>query len=161
MGTVPIGEHTQFDETGEAQIIITYNRRGVIEQIRLDSIDKTYHFPSKFDSISWSAIKPGLWINTIDQEEAFASTFPKSSRTKCYYAAYLLDGQAVDNSFVHNYPIESKLRHLIKGFALGIWNVPIGTVRVLKIAPQLAYKDKILAEIPPNSTLIYFIYRIE
>lgn len=160
-GKIPIGEHIQYDEDGKLEIVVDYSRGGLIKQIEIKNSNKTFAFPPKLDSIEWSLIKDGLWINKIDQGEDFVQTFPQKSTVKCHFAGYLMDGQSFDNSFVRAQPFEAPLNHLITGFSLGVWNVPVGEVRVIKIAPKLAYKDRMLASIPPNSTIVYFIYRIK
>lgn len=160
-GEIPIGEHIQYDETGTPIIIVNYSRSGLIKQIKIDSANQDFVFPKKLDSIEWSVIKPGLWINTIDSGQDFVQSFPKRTSVKCHLAGYLMDGQSFDNSFVRAKPFEAQLGNLITGFSLGIWNVPVGEVRVIKIAPKLAYKDRRTGSIPPNSTLIFFVYRIE
>ncbi|MFK7921414.1 MAG: FKBP-type peptidyl-prolyl cis-trans isomerase [Bacteroidia bacterium] len=160
-GKTPIGEHIQYDEKTKAEIIVNYSNSGFIQNVRIESSNRDFSFPSKIDSIKWSLIKPGLWINTIDPEEEFDQSFPKKTTINCHYAGYLLDGLAFDNSFVRAKSLEAQLKQMISGFSLGIWNVPVGEVRVIRIAPKLAYKDKRAGSIPPNSSLIFFIYRIE
>lgn len=160
-GEIPIGLHVQMDDADQAEISVDYNARGLIRKIELHDTGRVYKFPKKLDLIEWTEIKPGLWINTIEEGENFEQKFPKKTEITSHYAGYLLDGQIFDNSFVRATPLDAQLGHLIPGFSLGIWNVAVGTVRVIKVSPELAYKDRLIANIPPNSTLIYFIYRLQ
>ncbi|MEL6627249.1 MAG: FKBP-type peptidyl-prolyl cis-trans isomerase [Bacteroidota bacterium] len=162
-GKKPYGTHIQFDENGQAALTVQYSGRGIIESVRIggDSIQREFRFTQPFDSIEWKLIKKGLWINKEADDEVFVQKFPKKAIVHCHYAGYLLNGQSFDNSFVRTLPLQGKLGRFVPGFSLGIWNIPPGEVRVIKIAPKLAYKNRRIGIIPPHATLIYFIYRID
>ena len=161
-GKKPYGKHVQFNEEGQAELTVHYSGRGIIESVEIggDSPQREFFFPQPFDSIDWKPIKKGLWINEAAGDEVFVQKFPKKAIIQCHYAGYLLNGQSFDNSFVRTIPLQGKLGRFVPGFSLGIWNIPPGEVRVIKIAPKLAYKNRRIGIIPPNATLIYFIYRI-
>jgi len=53
------------------------------------------------------------------------------------------------------------LGYFVEGFSLGMTNLNMGEIRVLKIAPEMGYGSELTSVIPANSTLIYYIYMME
>ena len=83
---------------------------------------------------------------------------PKPKATvKVHYRGLLLDGRQFDSSFDADEPIKLKLTQVIKGWTEGIQLMPVGSVYVFLIPPELAYGEKGSGPIPPNSTLIFEI----
>ena len=69
----------------------------------------------------------------------------------------LLDGFEFDNSYGSDEPIKLKLRKVIDGWTEGIQLMPVGSVYVFLIPPELAYGKRKVPSIPPNSTLIFSV----
>jgi len=72
-----------------------------------------------------------------------------------HYRGLLLDGTEFDSSFSLDEPVSFSLKNVIKGWTEGIQLMPIGSVFVFLIPPELAYGAKWEGPIPPNSTLIF------
>lgn len=99
--------------------------------------------------------------NKIEGRTPNYSKFDKEPKVKLHYYGYLLNGKPFDNSFIRNKPLTGKLRFFIKGFSLGVTNMEKGETRVIKIAPEMGYGNRQGGNVPPNSTLIYYLYLIE
>ena len=81
---------------------------------------------------------------------------PKPKATvKVHYRGLLLDGRQFDSSFDADEPIKLRLTQVIKGWTEGIQLMPVGSVYVFLIPPELAYGDKGAGAIPPGATLIF------
>jgi len=74
-----------------------------------------------------------------------------------HYTGWLLDGKKFDSSKDCNQPFHFALGQgrVIKGWDEGVASMKVGGKRKLIIPPGLAYGDKPVGPIPPNSTLIF------
>lgn len=161
---IPIGKHIGYDADEGLKISINYGQGASLEDITVEvNADTLYHEPIRFPSteIEWIEIKKGLWINSTGEGEVFYDSFDESDEIKMHYAGFLESGKAFDNSFIRNQPLKGKLAWFIPGFAIGSVNVMPNTIRIIKIAPELAYGSKGASSIPPNSTIFYVIYNLE
>ena len=83
---------------------------------------------------------------------------PKSnSKVTVHYRGLLLNGVTFDSSYADDEPVSFGLRSVIKGWIEGLQLMPVGSVFVFMIPPELAYGDRSSGSIPPNSTLIFEI----
>jgi len=83
---------------------------------------------------------------------------PKSnSKVTVHYRGLLLNGVTFDSSYADDEPVSFGLRSVIKGWIEGLQLMPVGSVFVFMIPPELAYGDRSSGAIPPNSTLIFEI----
>ncbi len=83
---------------------------------------------------------------------------PKSnSKVTVHYRGLLLNGVTFDSSYADEEPVSLGLRTVIKGWIEGLQLMPVGSVFVFMIPPELAYGDSSSGSIPPNSTLIFEI----
>lgn len=83
---------------------------------------------------------------------------PKSnSKVTVHYRGLLLNGVTFDSSYDDEEPVSLGLRSVIKGWIEGLQLMPVGSVFVFMIPPELAYGDSSSGSIPPNSTLIFEI----
>jgi len=78
-------------------------------------------------------------------------------KVKVHYRGIFLDGRQFDTSFGNDEPIEFSLRKVIDGWAEGVQLMPVGSVFVFLIPPELAYGSKTSSGIPADSTLIFEI----
>ena len=164
ISNIPIGKHVGFDEDEGLTITINYGDLSSINNISVQIASETIcqaelNFPA--DDLEWKEITEGLWINDIGEEEPYAVSYDNSDKIKMHYAGFLVFGDPFDNSFIRNEPLAGKLKYFIPGFSIGAVNVMPNTIRVIKIAPELAYGTKGGGNIPPNATLYYVIYNIE
>ena len=67
----------------------------------------------------------------------------------------LLNGVVFDSSYDEDEPVKFKLKRVIKGWSEGIQLMPVGSVFIFLIPPELAYGDKGTDGSPPNSPLIF------
>jgi FKBP-type peptidyl-prolyl cis-trans isomerase len=83
---------------------------------------------------------------------------PKSnSKVTVHYRGLLLNGVTFDSSYDDEEPVSLGLRSVIKGWIEGLQLMPVGSVFVFMIPPELAYGDSSSGAIPPNATLIFEI----
>jgi FKBP-type peptidyl-prolyl cis-trans isomerase len=79
------------------------------------------------------------------------------SKVKVHYRGLLLNGVTFDTSFNEDEPVSMSLKSVIEGWQEGIQLMPVGSVFVFLIPPELAYGSKGSDPIPPNATLIFEI----
>ena len=83
---------------------------------------------------------------------------PKAnSRVSVHYRGLLLNGVVFDTSFDEDEPVTLSLSKVIKGWKEGLQLMPVGSVFVFLVPPELAYGEHGTSVIPPNSTLIFEI----
>lgn len=81
---------------------------------------------------------------------------PSSWNTvKVHYRGTLIDGTEFDSSYKRYAPISFALNQVIPGWTEGLQLMPVGSKYMLYIPSQLAYGDRDMGSIPPNSTLIF------
>jgi FKBP-type peptidyl-prolyl cis-trans isomerase len=80
-----------------------------------------------------------------------------------HYIGTLQDGQEFDNSLRRNQPLTFMVGKgtVIKGWDAGIVGMKKGGERVLVIPPSLAYGDRGIGVIPPQTTLLFSITLLE
>jgi len=72
-----------------------------------------------------------------------------------HYRGLLLNGVVFDTSFSDDEPVTFKLKTLIEGWKEGLKLMPVGSVFVFLIPPELAYGENSSGSVPPNATLIF------
>jgi FKBP-type peptidyl-prolyl cis-trans isomerase FkpA len=83
---------------------------------------------------------------------------PKAnSRVSVHYRGLLLNGVVFDTSFDEDEPVTLSLSKVIKGWKEGLQLMPVGSVFVFLVPPELAYGERGTPVIPANSTLIFEI----
>jgi FKBP-type peptidyl-prolyl cis-trans isomerase len=81
---------------------------------------------------------------------------PKAnSRVSIHYRGLFLNGVVFDTSFDEDEPVTLSLGKVIKGWKEGLPLMPVGSVFVFLVPPELAYGERGTSIIPPNSTLIF------
>lgn len=78
-----------------------------------------------------------------------------------HYRGLLLNGVVFDSSFSDDEPVTFKLRGLIEGWKEGLQLMPVGSVFVFLIPPELAYGESGSRGVPSNSTLIFEVELFE
>lgn len=158
----PIGEHTMTDADGNEYTIL-YTDDHLIRKISVISGENKYKakLPKSIEKYKWNKIKDGLYTTLKTPKEGFETTFYPGKAFKVHYAGHLVDGKKFDSSFYRNEALEGTYARVIKGFALAMANMEVGDFAVFKISPELGYGERDLGIIPSNSTLLFYIYKIE
>lgn len=108
------------------------------------------------NSSEWQTLKPGLEI--WDEKVGDGAAVTPGQKVKVHYTGWLLDDKETifDSSVKRNETIEFGLGQVIKGWQDGIPGMKPGGVRVLRIAPDLAYGARGAGGlIGPNATLVF------
>jgi len=83
---------------------------------------------------------------------------PKAGdKVTVHYRGLLLNGVQFDSSFSGDEPVSFKLKRVIAGWTEGLQLMPVGSVFVFLIPPELAYGSRGGRGIPPDATLIFEI----
>jgi peptidylprolyl isomerase len=74
-----------------------------------------------------------------------------------HYSGTLENGQKFDSSYDRGAPFKCRIGvgEVIDGWDMGVIGMKVGGKRKLIIPPGLAYGDRGVGTIPPNSTLIF------
>lgn len=80
-----------------------------------------------------------------------------------HYSGTLEDGTKFDSSYDRGEPFETRIGvgEVIEGWDMGVPGMKVGGKRKLTIPAQLAYGDRAIGVIPPNSTLIFEVELLE
>ena len=78
-------------------------------------------------------------------------------KIKVHYRGIYLDGRTFDSSYHNDEPLELSMKRVIKGWSEGVQLMPVGSVFIFLIPPELAYGSKGKSSIPPDSTMIFEI----
>jgi len=83
---------------------------------------------------------------------------PKAKdKVTVHYRGLLLNGVQFDSSFSGDEPVSFSLKRVIAGWTEGLQLMPVGSVFVFLVPPELAYGSRGGGGIPPDATLIFEI----
>ncbi|NDD66877.1 FKBP-type peptidyl-prolyl cis-trans isomerase [bacterium] len=104
-------------------------------------------------------LKSGLQYKIISEapkKKGVKSVSPKASDTvTVHYKGTLIDGTEFDSSYRRNQPATLPLSGVIKGWGEGLQQMKVGDKYIFYIPSNLAYEDRALGAIGPNSVLIF------
>ncbi len=87
---------------------------------------------------------------------------PKMTDTvKVHYRGTLENGQEFDSSYKRGQPAAFPLTRVIPCWTEGVQKIKVGGKAKLLCPPNLAYGDRNIPGIPPNSTLIFEVELLE
>ena len=87
---------------------------------------------------------------------------PKMTDTvKVHYRGTLENGQEFDSSYKRGQPAAFPLTRVIPCWTEGVQKIKVGGKAKLVCPPNLAYGDRNIPGIPPNSTLIFDVELLE
>ena len=99
--------------------------------------------------------KTGLQYEVL---KAGAGATPKAADVvSVHYSGWLTDGTLFDSTYHRGEPSRFPLRSVVKGFAEGLQLMQPGAKYKLTMPPELGYGERAMGDIPPNSTLVFFV----
>jgi len=78
-----------------------------------------------------------------------------SDKVTVHYRGLLLNGVQFDTSYFDDEPVTFRLKRVIAGWTEGLQLMPVGSVFVFLIPPELAYGSRGGGGVPPDATLIF------
>ena len=80
-----------------------------------------------------------------------------------HYSGTLLDGTVFDSSYNRGQPFKTRIGvgEVIEGWDMGVPGMKVGGKRRLIIPAKLAYGEREIGLIPPNSTLIFEVELVD
>jgi FKBP-type peptidyl-prolyl cis-trans isomerase len=102
-------------------------------------------------------------LKYIDQKEGSGEAAKAGDKVQVHYTGWLKDGTKFDSSRDRGRPFQFPLGagRVIKGWDEGIAGLKVGGQRKLMIPPELAYGNRRVGTIPPNSELIFDVELIK
>ena len=145
-----------FDSIGVLQDYFHFNQNG-------DTISKSHilEFKSQpkkdLNFINWQYTKGG--IGYYFEKKVKGKKFKDGDIIKVWYIGYFIDGSQFDNSDITGITLEVEFgsNKFLKSFQDGLKLFKVGQKSYIKISPELGYGNKPAGNIPPNSTLIYYV----
>lgn len=118
-------------------------------------------FPSQWKTFPWKEKVPGVLV--FDQKSGQGQKARPGSHVKVHYTGWLMGGTQTSSSKISNQPLDVVLGagKLISGWDRGLEGAQSGSVRYLRLDPSMAYEDKALPRIPPNSELMFRLEVLE
>jgi peptidylprolyl isomerase len=117
--------------------------------------------PTKVDEKDYKKTASGLKYAIL--KPGTGATAKAGDRVGVHYTGWLTDGTKFDSSLDRNQPFKFTLGQgmVIKGWDEGVQGMKVGEKRQLVIPPDLAYGERGVGPIPPNSTLIFDVELLE
>lgn len=102
-------------------------------------------------------------LEIIDLVIGEGKTCVKGALITTQYKGWLEDGTVFDSSYDRGQPFQCVIgsRRVIQGWDKGLMGMKVGGKRKLLVPAHLAYGERQVAKIPPNSNLIFEIELLE
>ncbi len=102
-------------------------------------------------------------LEIIDLNLGEGKTCVKGALITTQYTGWLEDGTVFDSSYDRGQPFQCVIgsRRVIQGWDKGLIGMKVGGKRKLLVPAHLAYGERQVAKIPPNSNLIFEIELLE
>ena len=102
-------------------------------------------------------------LKITDLLEGTGKTCVKGALITTHYKGSLEDGTVFDSSINKGQPFQCVIGtgRVIKGWDQGLMGMKVGGKRKLFVPAQLAYGERQIGQIPPNSNLIFEIELLE
>lgn len=102
-------------------------------------------------------------LEIIDLIFGEGKTCVKGALITTQYKGWLEDGTVFDSSYDRGQPFQCVIgsRRVIQGWDQGLMGMNVGGKRKLFVPAHLAYGERQVAKIPPNSNLIFEIELLE
>ncbi|MHC8407716.1 FKBP-type peptidyl-prolyl cis-trans isomerase [Pseudomonas sp. TMB3-21] len=102
-------------------------------------------------------------LHIVDLELGDGKAAVKGALITTQYLGWLEDGTEFDSSYSRGKPFQCVIGtgRVIKGWDLGIMGMRVGGKRKLQVPAHLAYGERTMGSIPPNSNLVFEIELLE
>lgn len=102
-------------------------------------------------------------LQITDVVEGTGKAAVKGALIKTHYTGWLEDGSKFDSSHDRGQPFQCVIGtgRVIKGWDKGLMGMKVGGKRKLWVPAHLAYGERKIGKIPPNSNLIFEIELLE
>ncbi|MCF4994733.1 FKBP-type peptidyl-prolyl cis-trans isomerase [Pseudomonas syringae] len=102
-------------------------------------------------------------LQIIDLQPGDGKTAVKGALITTQYTGWLKDGTEFDSSWSRGKPFQCVIGtgRVIKGWDQGIIGMKVGAKRKLLVPAHLAYGERTMGKIPPNSDLVFEIELLE
>lgn len=112
------------------------------------------------DYLEKNAVKEGVTVTESGLQyevlEAGEGEKPKATDTvKVHYVGTLTDGTKFDSSYDRGEPAQFPLNRVIPGWTEGVQLMPVGAKYKFTIPSELAYGERDMGTIKPNSVLVF------
>jgi len=116
---------------------------------------------AKENNLTVTESESGLFIAVI--EEGTGNQAKAGDNVSVHYTGKLLNGKVFDSSVGRGTPISFQLGvgQVIRGWDEGIATLKVGEKAILLIPSPMAYGDRDMGDIPPNSPLIFEVELVE
>ena len=118
--------------------------------------------PNKdLSNINWKSSSEGIFYSIENLSKG--KKLVEGQTISVWYIGYFIDGSQFDNSDISgdNLSIILGDSKYLKSLQDGLKHFNIGASGYIKIPPELGYGSKAYSNIPPNSTLIYYVKILE
>ncbi|PJA98453.1 MAG: hypothetical protein CO128_07315 [Ignavibacteriales bacterium CG_4_9_14_3_um_filter_30_11] len=157
--TIIIPSKLAYGETGFRTIPPNSDIKLVVELLAAHELVKVE--PWKVDSTKYITTKSGLKYIVI--EKGTGSVPDSGDVITLNYSGYLTNGKKFDSSVERGDPISYpfKMQRMIDGFQEGTAMMNKGSKYRLLIPAKLAYGERAMGEIPPNSDLMFDLEMVD
>jgi peptidylprolyl isomerase len=102
-------------------------------------------------------------LQVIDLQPGDGKAAVKGALITTQYRGWLEDGTEFDSSYSRGKPFQCVIGtgRVIKGWDQGLMGMQVGGKRKLSVPAHLAYGERTMGKIPPNSNLIFEIELLE
>ena len=85
----------------------------------------------------------------------------EEDRVRVHYEGRTIDGNVFDSSYERDEPATFALTDVVRGFAIGLEHMPVGSIWEVYIPQEQAYGEREAGDIKPFSTLIFKVELLE
>ncbi len=139
------------------EALMAWKKKVVVDQVKVGQAiaSKKLYTAEELAAIEFEQQDTGLGIHILQQ--GMGPMPEKGVQVKVQYRGYLTNGTVFDASYNRGQPFQFKLGvgQVIKGWDIGILQLPVGSRALIKLPPEIAYGSRDMGTIPANSTLIF------
>ncbi|MBS1962661.1 MAG: FKBP-type peptidyl-prolyl cis-trans isomerase [Bdellovibrionales bacterium] len=102
-------------------------------------------------------------LKIVDEKIGTGTEVVKGALVICHYTGTLADGAKFDSSIDRGRPFQFVIGsgRVIRGWDIGILGMRVGGKRRLEVPAAMAYGERAIGKIPPNSDLYFEVELLE